>query len=58
MNEVAHPEFPAIFVEYAREKLKKDRNLIEYLAQFGDIMNKSMARTVLDAAGETCKESR
>lgn len=55
MNEVAqavHPEFPAIFVEYAREKLKTDRVLVEYLRQFGDMMEKSEAQMVLDAAGE------
>jgi len=55
MNEVAqavHPEFPAFFVEYAREKLKKYRNTVEYQAQFGDMTEQNMAQMVLDAAGE------
>ncbi len=59
MNEVvqaAQPEYPAIFVEYAKEKLKKDRVLVEYQAQFGDRMEKGMAQMVLDAAGEERQE--
>ena len=30
-----NPEFPAVFVEYAREKIRKDREIVEYMAEFG-----------------------
>ena len=53
MNEViAQQEFPAIFVEYAREKLRKDRDLVEYLAKFGPPFLKGGMQMVLMAAGE------
>lgn len=61
MNEVAqavHPEFPAIFVEYAREKLKTDRVLVEYLVKFGDMMEKGVAQLILAAAGEGDKHGK
>lgn len=53
-KKVAQPEFPVILVEYAREKLKTDRVLVDYLAQFGDRFEKGEAQMILDAAGETC----
>lgn len=53
MSEVAEqPEFPAIFVAYAREKMKKDKDLVEYLAQFGPPFLKGGAQLVIAAAGE------
>jgi hypothetical protein len=55
MNEVTQavqPEFPAILVEYARGKLKTDRVLVDYLAQFGDRFEKGEAQMILDAAGD------
>lgn len=55
MNEVAQAaqlEFPAIFVEYAREKLKTDRFLVEYLVQHGRPFSKYRAQLILAAAGE------
>jgi hypothetical protein len=57
MNEVAQAaqaaqtEFPDSFVEYAREKLKTDRNLVEYLIEFGRPISKRRAQMILDAAG-------
>jgi len=53
MNEVAQaaqPEFPAIFVEYAREKMRTDKDLVEYLAQFGHPFLKGGAQMVIAAA--------
>ena len=55
MNEVqqtAQQEFPAIFVEYAREKMRKDKDLVEYLAQFGHPFMKGGAQMIIAAAGE------
>lgn len=53
MNEViAQQEFPSVFVECAKEKLKKDRDLVEYLANFGPPFLKGGAQMVLMAAGE------
>lgn len=52
MPEVAQEEFPAILVEYAREMLKKDRFLYEYLSQFGNRMDRSSAQMIIDAAGD------
>jgi len=52
MPEVAQEEFPAILVEYAREVLKKDRVLLEYISQFSNRPVKGMAQIILDAAGE------
>jgi len=53
MNEVAaQQEFPAIFVEYAKEKMRKDKDLVEYLAQFGPPFLKGGAQLVIAAAGE------
>lgn len=51
MNEVK-TDFPPVFVEYAREKLKNDRALVEYLSKFGTSVTKNMAQMVLAAAGE------
>ncbi len=48
----AQTEFPPILVEYAREKLKKDRDLIEYLAKFGPPFLKGGAQLILAAAGD------
>lgn len=52
MGTPAQPEFPAILVEYAREKLRKDRDLVEYLSQFGRPFSKGRAQMILAAAGE------
>ncbi len=53
MNEVAQAaqEYPAIFVAYAREKMKKDKDLVEYLAQFGHPFLKGGAQMIIAAAG-------
>ena len=48
----AQTEFPPILVEYAREKLKKDRELIEHLAKFGPPFLKGGAQMILAAARE------
>jgi len=61
MNEVqqtAQQEFPAIFVEYAREKMRKDKDLVEYLAQFGHPFLKEGAQMVIAAAGERDKNGK
>uniref|UniRef100_A0A6M3LT66 Uncharacterized protein n=1 Tax=viral metagenome TaxID=1070528 RepID=A0A6M3LT66_9ZZZZ len=55
MDEVAQtakPEFPSIFVEYAREKMRKDKDLVEYLAQFGHPFLKGGAQMIIAAARE------
>lgn len=57
METTTQPDFPPVFVEYAREKVKTDRVLIEYLARFGDRTEKSEAQLVLDAAEEKLQES-
>lgn len=56
MAKITQPDFPTIFVEYAREKLKTDRDLVEYLAQFGPPFLKGGAQMVLMAAGEKLQE--
>ncbi len=56
--QTAQPEYPAIFVEYAKEKLKKDRDLVEYLAQFGPPFLKGGAQMILAAAGEGDKNGK
>ena len=59
MSEVAEqPEFPAIFVQYAREKMKTDKDLVEYLAQFGPPFLKGGAQMVIAAAGEGNKPGK
>lgn len=61
MNEVAQtaqPEYPAIFVEYAREKMRKDKDLVEYLAQFGHPFLKGGAQMIIAAAGERDKNGK
>jgi len=61
MNEVAQaaqPEFPAIFVEYAREKMRTDKDLVEYLAQFGHPFLKGGAQMVIAAAREGDKNGK
>ena len=61
MNEVAQTaqqEFPAIFVEYAKEKMRKDKDLVEYLAQFGHPFLKGGAQMVIAAAGERDKNGK
>ena len=57
-NEVMQYEFPDFFVEYSKEKLRTKRWVIEYMARFGNRLEKGMARMVLLAAGEPWKESR
>lgn len=51
MPEVAQVNFPGIFVEYAKKKMETDGVQVEYLSQFGNGMEKGMARMILDAAG-------
>lgn len=58
MPEVAQVEFPEYFVVYARQKLEKDRLVVEYLSQFGDQAYKIMAQTILDAAGEGVRNGK
>ena len=59
MSEVAEqPEFPAIFVQYAREKMRKDKDLVEYLAQFGHPFLKGGAQMIIAAAGEMDKNGK
>ena len=57
-NEVMQYEFPDFFEEYSKEKLRTKRWVIEYMARFGNRLEKGMARMVLAAAGEPWKESR
>ena len=57
-NEVMQYEFPDFFVEYSKEMLRTKRWVIEYMARFGNRLEKGMARMVLAAAGEPWKESR
>lgn len=52
MSEAAQPEFPEIFVEYAKQKLLTERELVEHLAKFGPPFLKGGAQMILAAAGE------
>lgn len=57
MNDIPQLDFPPIFVDYAKEKLKKERDLVEYLARFGPPFLKGGAQMILMAAGEKLQES-
>lgn len=53
--QTAQIEFPPIFVEYAKQKLSTQRELIEYLARFGPPFLKGGALMILAAVGENAK---
>ncbi|MDP3013455.1 MAG: hypothetical protein Q8M92_04380 [Candidatus Subteraquimicrobiales bacterium] len=53
--QTAQPEFPAIFIDYSKEKLRTQRELVEYLAQFGPPLLRAGAQMILAAAGENAK---
>ena len=53
--QTAQPEFPAIFIDYSKEKLRTQRELVEYLARFGSPFLRAGAQMILAAAGENAK---
>ncbi len=51
-------DFPVAFLEYAKEKLKTQRDTIEYDARFGPPFLRGWARMILAATGEALQEKR
>lgn len=49
-------QFPEAWIQYSKEKLRTQRDTIEYLALFGPPFLKGSARMILAAVGEDWQE--
>lgn len=51
MTETAKPDFPEEFVQYAKQKVKDNKEYVSRMARFGSPMLREWAQMILAAAG-------